>query len=116
MSLINSISRLVISIHKHEQYLLYIENNEEFEVERADLLIPYLKTIIKQLKLILLLSQTKKDNKTLPLCNMIKEKIKQCITVRMEYATEFVEIEAIDEGEYLEMSNEFKELYEIMLE
>ena len=103
------LSDLRIHVHKLENHLLEIENDQS-EVEHPDLYIPYLKTIIKQKKLILLLSQTKKDNKTLR--NMIKEKIKQCITDKMEYATEFVEIEAINENEYLEMSKDLKELYE----
>lgn len=112
MSLIYSVPKLITAIHKLENHLLEIEN-DEWEVEHQELYIPYLKTLIKQQKLILLLSQTKKDKTTLR--NMIKEKIKQCITVRMEYTTEFVEIEAINENEYLEMSKEFKELYECMV-
>lgn len=107
MSLINSVSKLITVIHDHENHLLEIEN-DELEVEHQELYIPFLKIKIKQMKLLLLLSQTKKEI----LRNMIKEKIKQCITVRMEYATEFVEIEAINENEYLEMSKEFKEQYE----
>jgi hypothetical protein len=104
------LSDLRIHVHKLENHLLEIENDQS-EVEHPELYIPYLKLLIKENKLIILLSTMKKDNnKTLR--NMIREKLKQCMTDKMEIATELVEIEAINENEYLEMSKDLKEFYD----
>jgi hypothetical protein len=104
------ISDLRIHVLEMENHLLEIEKDLS-EVEHPELFIPYLKLQIKENKLIILLCTMKKDNNK-TLSNMIREKLKQCITDKMEIATELVEIEAINENEYLEMSKDLKEFYD----
>jgi hypothetical protein len=105
-----SLLETLTEIREYENRLSMIENGE-CAVPYPKLCIQYLKAIIKEKKLVILLLQTKEDNKTLR--NMIREKLKQSITERMEYATELVEVQEINENQYLQLSNDLKELYDI---
>jgi siroheme synthase (precorrin-2 oxidase/ferrochelatase) len=111
MSFATTLLETLIHIREYENRLRKIENGE-WRVSCPLLCIPYLKAIIKEKRLVVLLIQTKKDNKTL--VNMIKEKLRQSITERMEYTTELVEVQGINENQYLQLSNEMKELYDIL--
>jgi nicotinamide mononucleotide adenylyltransferase len=111
-SLNSTLSELQTEIREYEYRLRKIEN-DEWIVPYPQLLIPYLKVIIKEKRLFVLLFHIKEDNKTLQ--NMIKEKLRQSVTERMEHTTELVEVQQINENAYLELSNEMKELYDVLL-
>jgi hypothetical protein len=106
--LYNLINDIKIQIYDDKHTIMTIKHKK-----RTELQVKYYENKLKMNKLLLLMAE-KEYNRTLTdkLRDMIQNKIKETVVERMELTDEMAEKGILDDGEYLQHSNDCKDMYE----